>query len=57
MNRQVNLSMFSRHPNLPIDIAFGLAEVKTRILQTKYIKDLRGTLVEAYNLAYKVAEK
>lgn len=49
--------MFGRQPNLPIDIAFGLVKEKNRKPQTKYIKDLRERLVEAYNLAFKVAEK
>lgn len=49
--------MFGRQPNLPIDIAFGLVKEKHRKPQTKYVKDLRERLVEAYNLTFKVAEK
>ena len=45
---------FGRHPTLPIDLAFGVElETGTRLNNTprQYIKSLKETLTEAYNLA------
>ena len=49
--------MFGREPNLPIDIAFGLVKEKSRKPQTKYVKELRERLVQAYDIAFREAEK
>jgi transposase InsO family protein len=49
--------MFGRNPNLPIDIAFGLAKKRNKNPQTKYIQNLRSRLVEAYKTAAEQIKK
>ncbi|KAL8603353.1 hypothetical protein ACOMHN_039716 [Nucella lapillus] len=48
---------FGRHPKLPIDLAFGIELNEGKQSTRHYVKELKHTLQEAYQRAYKQMEK
>ena len=52
--------MFGRHPNLPIDLMFGLKtddNEESTATREQYIEDLRNRLETSYKTANEIAEK